>query len=141
MITFNTKSKDLVLSNIAPRQYAQPEVCLTPFGKMTEKYILRIPDVYQNVILDNYVIMPDHVHLLLTLQSTPDYPEKAKTNIASIIRSTKTMINKELGQKIWQLDFYDVIADTQDLFDRCDRYIDHNPAAWLDKHIEPFRVK
>ena len=67
MITFNTGTKEIVLSDIVPQELAQPEVCLTPFGFVTEKYILRIPEVYSGVILDNYVIMPDHLHLLIKL--------------------------------------------------------------------------
>ena len=58
-------------------------------------------------------------------------------SVSKIIQKTKAMVTKEIGYPIWQKDFYYVIADSEKRFSLCDRYIDDNPAAWLDKHAEP----
>ena len=141
LLTFNTVDRKELLSTVVYRGMYEPAtVRLTRIGKLTEKYILRIPDVYPNYVLDNYVIMPDHVHVLLTILQNDD-PEKQTKSVETVIRSTKTLITKELGYSIWQPDFYDVIADTEERFMICDKYIDENPAAWLEKHDDPFIPK
>lgn len=75
-------------------------------------------------------------YLLTIERNAPDNKGTDK-----IIRATKAMITREIGRSIWQKDFYDVIADTEELFLRCDRYIDENPAAWIERHGEPTAPK
>ena len=142
MLTFDLQQKNLMLLSdiLYQGMYQPPLVRLKPYGEITEKYIKRIESVYHGVTVDNYVIMPNHVHLLLTIVERDPAYEKPKGNhisqIATIIRSTKNMITREIGKSIWQKDFYDTIADTEEIFMRCDQYIDNNPAAWLEKHGE-----
>ena len=40
---------------------------LTKYGKITEKIISQIPEKYESVSVDSYEIMPNHIHLLLTI--------------------------------------------------------------------------
>ena len=140
MLTFDLKNKEQhLLSEIVYQgMYQPPLVKLKPYGEITEKYIKRIATVYKGVEVDNYVIMPNHVHLLLSIvERDPAYEQPKGNNlsrIATIMRSTKNMITREIGRSIWQKDFYDTIADTEEIFMRCDKYIDDNPAAWLEKH-------
>jgi len=139
MLTFNTKNRDRILSEIVYKgMFDPPEICLTDFGKVTEKHILNIPNAYKNVTLDNYVIMPDHIHVLLTIERQENAGNKG---VNRIIQTTKSMISREIGFLIWQKDFYDVVADTEEIFQRCDKYIDDNPAAWFEKHSEPASPK
>ena len=44
-----------------------PLIRLTPVGAVVQELIEKIPAVYRDVHIDCYVIMPDHVHLLLWL--------------------------------------------------------------------------
>ena len=143
MLTFNTRNREQILSEIIYRGIYQPPcVALKPFGQITEKYIKRIESVYQGVTVDNYVIMPDHVHLLLTIGEYIKPVRSDKPRISVIIGSTKAMITKEIGRQIWQEDFYDTIADSEYLFLRCDKYIDENPASWIERNgMEPFIPK
>ena len=140
MLTFDLKNKEQhLLSEIVYQgMYQPPLVKLKPYGEITEKYIKRLATVYKGVEVDNYVIMPNHVHLLLSIvERDPAYEQPKGNNlsrIATIMRSTKNMITREIGRSIWQKDFYDTIADTEEIFMRCDKYIDDNPAAWLEKH-------
>ena len=138
MLTFNTLPGSPALSEIIKSgEFAPPAVNLLPNGIITEKYILNIPRVYPGITLDNYVIMPDHVHILLTIE----IDGSEKHSVAKIIQKTKTMITREIGLSVWQLDFYDVIADSEKIFMNCDQYIDNNPSVWLDKHGEPIAPK
>jgi hypothetical protein len=46
---------------------ATPIIQFTPCGNIVKKHIENIPNVYSNVFLDKYVIMPNHIHLLLRI--------------------------------------------------------------------------
>ena len=68
MLTFNVLPGGPVLSEIVkPDVFLPPVIRLFSAGTVVEKYITNIPIVYSGVTLDNYVIMPNHVHILLTI--------------------------------------------------------------------------
>ena len=141
MLTICVAGRKRILSKVVYRgMYAPASVELTETGRTVEKYLNCIPANYPFVTVDNYVIMPDHVHVLLTIEPGAVSSDK-RPNVHTIIRMLKTMVTKELGHSIWQDSFYDVIADTEKRFLICDKYIDENPAAWLEKNDEPFVPK
>jgi hypothetical protein len=47
-----------------------PEVRLTQIGEIVEEQLLLLEDRYSNLIVDEYVIMPDHIHVLFMLRKT-----------------------------------------------------------------------
>ena len=54
-----------------PAPHGSPCICLTPVGHVVEKYILstnRIP----GVTVDRYVIMPDHIHMIVIVRPFGD---------------------------------------------------------------------
>ncbi len=137
MITVSVAGMERILSEIIPQgPFESPEVRLTEIGKITDKYINRIPDSYKNVTIDNYVIMPDHVHILLTLHGLCQDDER-NVSVDTIIRSTKTRITKDVGRSIWLKGFYDVIADTEKRYNNCYYYITANPVRWIIDGKEP----
>ena len=48
-------------------------VVLLPEGIIAERYISRLNSYYENVSVDRYVIMPDHIHLLLSIRNVKRY--------------------------------------------------------------------
>ena len=46
-----------------------PLARLSSMGRVVEKHILSCNDVYENISIDKYVIMPNHIHLLLTISA------------------------------------------------------------------------
>ena len=57
-----------------PCGYTPPQVQLTPLGETVDKVIRNIDSVYRDVTVKAYVIMPNHVHLLISLETPPDTP-------------------------------------------------------------------
>ena len=66
-VTFCTKDRKNILSTVGRGALAPPPVTLTPYGKIVDELIRNIPLVYPGTFLEHYVIMPNHVHLLLRL--------------------------------------------------------------------------
>ena len=135
-VTVCVKDKKCVLGRINAGRDAHipPQTVLSPAGKIAEKYILNIEKVYQNILIENYVIMPNHIHLLLLFDSSFDGDggmRASRPTLHTVVRSFKTMVTKELGYSIWQNSYYDRIIDNENGYLEAWRYIDENPVNWI----------
>ena len=107
---------------------------LLPYGEIAEKYIHQLNDFYGDIVVDRYVIMPNHIHIMLFVSengaSRTSPPTKQHTTVSKFLSTFKRFCNKEYGENIWQRSYYDhVIRDRQD-YDEHVRYIAENPARW-----------
>ena len=137
-ITLCTRERSACLS-VLRASADHTEVCLTEIGETVQRYLLRIGEVYPDVCVDTYVIMPDHVHLLLRICGkvcTPGggWSPAVHTRMVKTIRSFKTIVSKQLGFSIWQTSFYDRIVRDRTEYLACKRYILENPARWMVKY-------
>lgn len=111
---------------------APPCIYLTPIGKVVEKYICSVSDAYEGVNVDKYMVMPNHIHLLLTINTDQRRAESSRPTVSQIIGAFKRFTNKECGQTLWQTSFHDhIIRDENDYLSRW-QYIDDNPAKWAE---------
>lgn len=125
-ITFCTRERRCVLGTVErPMPMEHASVCLSDWGTLTECAILAIPEVYPSAVLENYVIMPNHVHLLISLTVGAD-----AQSVSRIIQQTKRRVSRAAGQPIWQSHFHDhIVRDEQD-FQSIWQYIENNPTKW-----------
>ena len=133
-ITICTSHRSEVLCRIVGRDDpgAPPDIVLSPAGKVSEKYIRTISSAYENVSVDKYVIMPNHVHLLVSISDAQRRAESSRPTVSRIIGAFKRFVNKECGCSLWQTSFYDhVIRDETDYLTRW-QYIEDNPAKWSE---------
>ena len=117
-VTICTENRARLLGKIIePKTEADPPLIeLYQAGIVTEQFTKTIRGI------DKYVIMPNHVHMIVK--------NEAGENISTKIRAWKSMITRSLGKNIWQRSFYDhVIRDEQDYRIRW-KYIDDNPTKW-----------
>lgn len=131
-ITFCTKDRAPILSHIVVGKAALrlPRAELTEYGRITETYIQNIPMVYPHILVENYVIMPNHVHLLLLVGDGGQ--GAARPAISGVVRSVKALVRKETGKSLFQSSFYDrLIRDEADFLLHWD-YIASNPGKWVD---------
>ena len=126
------KRRNLLSSVVGGDAYIAPCTKLTPIGQVVEKYLLSVPG------LGAYVIMPNHVHMILHSSASRILEEpmwaSAPTNnhVPSVVRSWKTLVTKELGYSIWQRSYYDHIIRNEEDYNTILRYIQENPAKWCD---------
>ena len=149
-VTICTEQKQPILSNIvggdvldAPQSddVNVAKVELLECGKIAEKYILQLNDFYEDITVEKYVIMPDHIHMLLRVldaevggASRTSPPTKQHSRVMSFVSTFKRFFNKEFGRNIWQRSFYDhVIRDAKD-YEEPINYIVKNPMRWYYKH-------
>lgn len=110
-----------------------PIVHLSDIGKVVERQILIMDNVYPNLSMDKFCIMPNHVHLLIALQGgTSRTPSRTNETIPALISTLKRYTNRECGSSIWHRSYYDHIIRNEQDFQRIWRYIDTNPQKWED---------
>ena len=111
-----------------------PNVKLTHYGKATEKIILQMQNFYENINIDCFVIMPNHLHLIISINDS-GVPRTAHPTVSRFIGTMKRFINKDIGENIWQKSFYDhIIRDDED-YSIKRKYIDENPLKWHDDEL------
>jgi len=69
-ITFCTKDrKNLFWENVGASIARPQDVQLSSCGKLADHAIQQIPIRYPSISVDQYVIMPNHIHLLLQINA------------------------------------------------------------------------
>ena len=101
------------------------KIKLTPIGETAEKHIKAINSAYDGVRVDSYMIMPDHIHMLITISG--GMRACRPTSLQTVVRTFKTMVTREIGFSVWQTSFYEhIVRDEKDYTD-IDNYIKANP--------------
>ena len=106
---------------------------LLPIGTVADKYIREMSVFYDDITVAKYVIMPNHVHLLLVVDrgtSRTPSPTKQNATVSRFVSTFKRFCNKEIGENIWQRSFNDHIIRNRADFDEHWQYIDENPLRW-----------
>ncbi|MBO5211775.1 MAG: transposase [Clostridia bacterium] len=103
---------------------------LSEQGEIVEKYILSTNNI-PKLNVDKFVIMPNHIHLILSIQNgTSKAPSPTNNIISHAISTLKRFANKEIGHNIWQRSFYDHIIRSEADYLSIWNYIDGNLQKW-----------
>ena len=143
-ITICTKDKREILSKITGSisLTEKPKVELLKYGKTADKYINELNSFYDDISIDKFVIMPNHIHLLITVSATEstlkcDNPFKKEDNtnskISKLVSTFKRFCNKEFGENIWQSRYFDHVIRCEKDYRETWMYIDQNPRRWIEK--------
>lgn len=113
---------------VGPSSARLPEVNLTTSGLAVEKAIRNIPTHYPTVCVEAYVIMPNHVHLLLRLEGRA----VLGPTVSRVVQQMKGYASKLAGMALWQPRYYDHVVRNREEYDRILNYILTNPAKWTE---------
>ncbi len=140
-VTVCTKDRNPILSDIVKPPsvgvgaHDDPQIRLTEIGKVVERHLLSSENI-AGVKIDRYVIMPDHIHIIIILcpdeyETRNDGSSRAPTPtnemLPHIISTFKRFCNKELGENIFQRGYMEhIIRDKKD-YETRRAYIYENP--------------
>lgn len=127
------------------------EMVLNEYGEIAKQCWLEIPVHFPHVQLDEFVIMPNHVHGIiivgsrhaLTLQiavppqQIEQFGKPTHGSIPTIIRSYKSACTKQINiihqspaNPVWQRNYYEHIIRNENELDSIREYIINNPLKW-----------
>lgn len=129
-ITICTKEKEHLLGTVVGADLLSgPKMQLSQLGIQAESVIKAMPGV------DKYVIMPNHVHMILQIEQDEKGPLGRSAPTASVpdqVRFFKNAVTRCCGSLIWQRSYHDHIIRSEAEYLEIRNYIDSNPARWAD---------
>jgi REP element-mobilizing transposase RayT len=156
-ITICTKNRESYFGEII-----NWKIVLNEYWEIVKKYYFEIPRHFSNVLIDEFIIMPNHVHFIifcidvicrdvamlhLYVDSNKNFSNEYYSKISpkkwelwTIIRSYKSICTREINKLnkqffAWQPNYYDRIIRNDDELNRIIKYIIYNPLKWeLDKN-------
>ena len=143
-LTFCTHNRKHFLSHIVGAIHESPEPQLTTCGKILESVIQSIP-AHLHATIDQYVIMPNHVHLIAViteediLHEICESPLQSRSIMSKLIGYIKMNTSKAIRQRygdvaVWQRGYHDHVIRNQEDYVALAEYIQTNPLRWeLDK--------
>lgn len=93
--------------------------------------------------MDRYVIMPDHIHIIIFLnpneyRKRKDGSSKAPTPtnemLPHVVSALKRFCNKEIGNNIFQRGYIEHIIRDREDYETRRKYIYENPKRWYYKY-------
>lgn len=128
-VTLCVKNKHNVFGKIVGDGLcAVPKTELSDIGVEVEKSILYI-NTYQYVNVDKYVVMPNHIHLIISICN--EKTGQADIDIFEIMKRLKSFTTRIFGGELWQRSYFDHIIRGQQDYDEIWQYIDENPIRWI----------
>jgi len=91
-----------------------------------ERELKSTVSVLNGVSLDYFIIMPNHVHLILQFDSS-------KILLGEVVRRFKAKVSHMLGRNVWQPNYYEHIIRNEIALNTIREYIIYNPEAELLK--------
>lgn len=98
--------------------------------------ILNIKKYYKNTFVDTYVIMPNHIHMIIELRQTINGSMwSSPPTIPQIISTLKCLITKKIGFSIFQRNYYEHIVRNEKEYLKIQEYIKNNPLNWEEDEL------
>lgn len=110
-------------------------VPLTNLGMIARQSIEDIPNYYSAVSVDHFVIMPNHIHLLLQINTDADGRSMIAPTVSTVVRLMKGTVSKQAGLSVWQKGFYDHVIRNDHDYREIWNYIDGNPSKWTEDKL------
>jgi len=131
---------------------------LSKVGMIAERNLIAIPEHIHGVKIDKFIVMPNHVHLILEInenvgtryiasetlgndiskdnERTPymaSLQVRSKKTVSKTIQQYKSSVSRDIEiVGLWQPKFHDHIIRNDDEYNKIWQYIDENPAKWTE---------
>jgi putative transposase len=123
----------------------QDRLLLNDAGRMVSEEWLALPSRFTAVILDEFVVMPNHFHGIIYISTdSPDNPTLGK-----ILGAFKSIVNNNyiigvktndwqpFNKRLWQRNYYEHIVRDDSALQKIREYIQINPRTWRTDSLHP----
>ena len=140
-------------------QIMNDQMLLNETGQIANKFWLEIPKHFVNCELNEFVVMPNHIHgILFIYYKNEDEHRKIVGNaymrslrntkmlLSQIIQLYKAAVTREINKNFdfhfcWQKSFYDRVLRNEKEFKIRREYIANNPINWHKDRNNPINIK
>lgn len=141
-VTICTKNRQQLF--VGADYHPPVNITYTPIGLIAKQYWQEIPHHYPSASLDQFVIMPNHIHGVIIIKQkirADDNPplHKGSGTLGAIVRGYKIGVTKWCRENssiydIWQRNYYEHIIRDEGELANIRQYIKDNPRNWnMDK--------
>jgi putative transposase len=139
-ITICVQNRDCLFGTIS-----QNQLLLNDAGKMVSDEWLALPSRFPSVILDKFIVMPNHFHGIIYI--SPDAVNNP--TLGRIIGAFKSIANNKyitgvntqnwqpFNKRLWQRNYYEHIISDDSALEKIQGYIQNNPATWQLDSLHP----
>jgi putative transposase len=127
-ITICTHDREQLFGDIVDRT-----MVLNKLGNIAQLHWQKLERYHANLILDRSVVMPNHLHGIMILDSSIEDSKPISEIIGSFKAFSAREINKIRklkGVPVWQRNYYERIIRTETELDYVRQYIVNNPINW-----------
>ena len=102
---------------------------LNEWGKIAEQDLLEIPQHFSAVQMDAYIVMPNHVHMILKVE------QENTVSVNHMIGLYKSGVSRKIRKNtpdavIWQRSYYDHVIRNQAEYEKIWEYVTYNRQKW-----------
>ena len=112
---------------------------LNELGQGVKAALERLPQKYPELELGEYVIMPNHVHMILCIKEQLSNKEKHLGFLVGRFKGTTAFLYgkmrregrvPDVGAHLWRRDYWDDLISSEEELRNYERYIRNNPKNW-----------
>lgn len=132
-VTICVQDRKQILSSIV-----DGTVVLTPYGEIVRNELLDLEKRYLFLKIEKYVIMPNHIHVLLQFQHVENNDSAAASHrptLCDLMCEYKSLSTRKINKqytygKVFQTSFYEHVINNNEDWSNTWDYIDNNPLTW-----------
>ena len=136
-VTIVTQDRHCLFGNVE-----QGEMRTNDAGRAVEQAMEEIPEVHANTMMPHCVVMPNHIHFIITLLggvSLSEIIRRFKSYTTHLyIEGVKNSGWPRFNRKLWQHNYYEHVIRNQHAYDYIAAYVANNPARWNKDAINPW---
>ena len=119
------------------------QVCLSAAGEAVHNAWESMPKHFPHTDIDAFVVMPNHLHGILTILEHADPPDTERQlgqipcgSIPVIVRSFKSAATRAarlatgITESVWQRNYYEHVIRNEKSLQALRKYIAENPTKW-----------
>ncbi len=136
-----------------------PKMELSEAGRIAEEEIIKTSEIRENIEINEYVIMPNHIHFIIEIKNEghvqrahteknkkiEEFGKSTSNTIPTIVRLIKSSVTKRINDiennndtPIWHRNYYENIIRNEEAYLKVSRYIRENPTRWVEDRYYDF---
>ena len=125
-VTICTQNKKKYFGEISASNHMR----FSKIGLIAKKHIENIQKHYSNVRIDRYIVMPNHIHMIVVIGCQGLLIDDNKPTLSNVVGLYKSGVTREVGFSVWQRLFHEHVIRNETAYIKISEYIENNSFLW-----------